>query len=153
MEHESLHLRWARTPKVVEGSDESLGWLVDHLDPLVRAQVRLRLGPRAKNEADVDDVAADVWTVTLTRVGDIRPRAGRFAPVSVAFLGTTAKNLCNAATSGNGVATPSPPNVQLSMAWTPRPMDNPRLILRGRVNHPSLILRNPAIGVARFMQA
>ena len=87
----SLHVR-----RAVGGSDESLGWLVDHLDPLLRAQVRLRLGPRARNEADVEDVVAEVWTVALTRVQDIRPRAGRFAPVFVAFLGTTASNVCNA---------------------------------------------------------
>lgn len=86
----SIHVR-----RAVDGECESLEWVVGHLDPLVRAQVRRRLGAGACNRADVDDLAADVWAVALRRIGDLQPRAGRWAPVLVAFLASTTTNVCN----------------------------------------------------------
>ena len=80
--------------RAVRGERDALGWLVGHLDPLLRAQVRMRLGVR--NHADVEDVVAEVWAIVLQRLDDLRPRDGRFAPTFIAFLSTTALNLCNA---------------------------------------------------------
>jgi RNA polymerase sigma factor (sigma-70 family) len=56
--------------------------------------VRLRLG-RASRPEDVEDLAAEVWTVALRRLPDLEPREGRHAPVLVRFLGTTALQLAN----------------------------------------------------------
>ena len=87
----SIHVR-----RAVGGDSESLGWLVQHLDPLLRAQVRMRLGSRSRNQADVDDVVAEVWAVVLRKLNDIEPRGDRWAPTFVSFLGATANRLCNA---------------------------------------------------------
>lgn len=81
--------------RALDGDGAALSWLVTHLDPLLRAQARLRLG-RSSGDPDVDDVVAETWTVALRRLGDIEPRGGRFAPSFVAFLSTTSANLCNA---------------------------------------------------------
>ena len=71
-------------------------WVVAHFHPLVQAQIRMRLGPRAsKNHHDVEDLAADVWLVALQRVRELKPRHERYTPVLVKFLATTAINRCN----------------------------------------------------------
>ena len=44
---------------------------------------------------DVEDIAADVWLVTLGSLANLRPRAGRLAPVLITFLGTTVLQKCN----------------------------------------------------------
>ncbi|MFO0981159.1 MAG: sigma-70 family RNA polymerase sigma factor [Planctomycetota bacterium] len=85
----SLHVE-----RAVRGDGSSTAWLVAHFQPFVQAQVRLRLGGRARRE-DVEDIASDVWVIALKRLGEIEARAGRFAPVLVRFLGTTALQSCN----------------------------------------------------------
>ncbi len=89
MDQTSLHAQ-----RAARGERDSLAWLVAHLQPLVAAQVRLRLGWRARTE-DVEDVCAEVWLVLVRRIGSLEPRDGRWAPVVARFLGTTALQLCN----------------------------------------------------------
>lgn len=86
----SIHVR-----RAVEGDRESLEWVTAHLSPLVEAQVRFRLGSLARNAADVEDLAAEVWTVALRKLPRLRPREGHYAPVLAKYLGTTASHLCN----------------------------------------------------------
>lgn len=85
----SVHVR-----RAIQGERESVEWLVSHFEAFVAAQVRLRLGRSALAE-DVEDLGAEVWTVTLRRLPELEPRDGRHAPVLVRFLGTTALQLCN----------------------------------------------------------
>jgi len=90
---EDLDATSLQVRRALDGDGAALSWLVTHLDPLLRAQVRLRLG-RSSGDPDVDDVVADTWTVALRRLGDIEPRGGRCAPSFVAFLSMTSANLC-----------------------------------------------------------
>jgi len=85
----SLHVQ-----RAVNGERESVAWVVARFQPLVEAQVRLRLGPYGSRQ-DVEDLVAELWLVVLRRIGELKPRDGRNAPVLVRFLGTTALQLCN----------------------------------------------------------
>jgi len=78
----------------IGGDAESVEWIVSHFQPLIEAQVRLRLRGLG-SEQDVEDIASEVWLVTLRRLRDLRPREGRHAPVLVKFLGTTALQVTN----------------------------------------------------------
>jgi len=80
--------------RAIRGDPAAAQWLVERFQPLVTAQVRIRLGTRATAH-DVEDVLQEVWMVVIRRIADLRPRAGRLAPVMVRFLGTTALNKCN----------------------------------------------------------
>jgi RNA polymerase sigma factor (sigma-70 family) len=80
--------------RAAQGERDSLAWLVAHFQPLVAAQVRMRLGARAQAQ-DVEDVCAEVWLVMLRRMSTLAPRDGRWAPVVARFLGTTALQTCN----------------------------------------------------------
>jgi RNA polymerase sigma factor (sigma-70 family) len=86
----SLHVREA-----IGGSRESLGWVVAHFDPLLEAQIRLRLRGTSAREVDVEDLRAETWVVTVEQIGRLEPREGRFAPVLARFLTTTALHLCS----------------------------------------------------------
>lgn len=81
--------------RAVEGDRGSLERVVAHLSPLVEAQVRFRLGSLARNQADVEDLVADVWAVVFQRLHELRPREGHYAPVLTKYLGTTASHHCN----------------------------------------------------------
>jgi RNA polymerase sigma factor (sigma-70 family) len=85
----SIHVQQA-----IAGDPQSIGWVIAHFQPLCKAQVRLRIGMHAGPE-DVDDLLSELWLVTLRRLPELRPREGRYAPVLVRFLGSTALNLCN----------------------------------------------------------
>lgn len=80
--------------RAIAGDQESAGWLITHFRGFVEAQVRLRLRGHGSHQ-DVEDVAADVWVVTLQRLADLVPRDGRHVPVLVRFLGTTVLGTCN----------------------------------------------------------
>ena len=88
-DHTSIHVQ-----RAVQGELESVAWIVAHFQPLVEAQVRLRLGRHSTPE-DVEDLVAELWLVVLRRLGELHPREGRYAPVLVRFLGTTGLQLCN----------------------------------------------------------
>ena len=85
----SIHVQHA-----IEGKQESAAWVISHFQPFVEAQVRVRLGSSGRQE-DVEDLANELWLVTLRRLPELQPREGRYAPVLVKFLGTTALQLCN----------------------------------------------------------
>jgi RNA polymerase sigma-70 factor (ECF subfamily) len=85
----SIHVQ-----RAIGGERESVAWVVAHFQPLVEAQVRLRLGPHGSPQ-DVEDLVAELWLVVLRRLGELEPRGGRYAPVLARFLGTTALQLCN----------------------------------------------------------
>src|SRR5688572_27414539 len=54
-----------RLRRAIDGDRESFGWVVAHFDPLVIAQVRLRLGAAAPTDDAIRDVVDEVWLVTL----------------------------------------------------------------------------------------
>jgi len=71
------------------GDEESLRWLVARFTPLLLAAAAYRLGPRLRGIYGPEDIVQDAWTVALPRLGDLVPRAGRYTPVLLKFLGTT----------------------------------------------------------------
>jgi RNA polymerase sigma factor (sigma-70 family) len=80
--------------RAIEGQRDSLEWIVRRFYAFVRAQVVLRLGDAAQ-EQDIEDVVADVWTIAMRNLRDLRPRHGRLSPVLVRYLGMTALRQCN----------------------------------------------------------
>lgn len=80
--------------RAVDGEGEAVAWIVSHFQPFVEAQVRLRLRGHGSVQ-DVEDLASEVWMVTLNHLGELRERAGRLAPVLVTYLGTTVLQCCN----------------------------------------------------------
>lgn len=84
-----------RVRGALSGNAADLEWIVTRFSPLVVAQISFRLGAVGSRRVDVDDVLAEVWLVTLSRLGDLRPRDGRFTPVLLAFLASTALNTVN----------------------------------------------------------
>ena len=88
-DHTSIHVQ-----RAIQGERESVAWVIAHFQPLVEAQVRLRLGPHGKSH-DVEDLVSELWLVVLRRLCDLVPRNQRYAPVLVRFLGTTTLQLCN----------------------------------------------------------
>lgn len=84
-----------RVRGALAGDSRDLEWIVTRFSPLVAAQISFRLGAVGSRRVDVDDVLAEVWLVTLSRLGDLRPRNGRFTPVLLAFLASTALNTVN----------------------------------------------------------
>lgn len=85
----ALHLA-----RAVEGDRDSLGWVVQRFTPFLEAQIRHRLRGFGC-AADVEDLAAEAWLVTLRRFSELTARDGEHAPVLLRFLGTTALQLCN----------------------------------------------------------
>ncbi len=82
----TLHVRRAR-----EGDRESLGWLVERLSPLVRVSVEYWLPRSMRRLYDPDDIVSDAWVATLPRLEGLSERGGRYTPVLVKFLTTTAR--------------------------------------------------------------
>ncbi len=80
--------------RAIAGDQASMGWLITHLRGLVEAQVRLRLRGHGAAQ-DIEDLAADVWVITLQQLPHVLPRDGRHAPALVRFLGTTVLGTCN----------------------------------------------------------
>jgi RNA polymerase sigma factor (sigma-70 family) len=80
--------------RAVGGEAEGIEWIVERFQPLVRAQVRIRLRGRGTSQ-DVEDLANDVWLVTLSNLSRLEAREGRMAPVLVRYLGTTVLRTCN----------------------------------------------------------
>lgn len=71
------------------GDATCLDWLVRHLTPWLLTAARYRLGRRLRAICDPEDVVADVWTVTLPRLGELAARDGRVTPVLLKFMSTT----------------------------------------------------------------
>jgi RNA polymerase sigma-70 factor (ECF subfamily) len=77
------------------GDEASLGWLVQHLSPLLYAQARWRLGGLLGHACDPDDLVQDAWLVALPHLHELQPRDGRATPVLLRFLSTTILNRIN----------------------------------------------------------
>jgi RNA polymerase sigma-70 factor (ECF subfamily) len=86
----SIHVRSA-----LGGNQEGLAWVVGHLQPFLEAHIRRRIGAATRDDHDVADLAEDTWVVTLQSLQQLEPQGGRYAPVLVKFLSSTATNLCN----------------------------------------------------------
>lgn len=72
----------------MQGDPLSLEWLVVHFTPLLRLQARVRMPDALRRTTEPDDVVQEVWAITLPRLGDLHPRAGRLTPVLLKFMGT-----------------------------------------------------------------
>ena len=73
-DHTSIHVQ-----RAIQGERESVAWA--HFQPLVEAQVRLRIG-RYGGDQDVEDLVAELWLVVLLAPGRApaarrTPRAGQ----------------------------------------------------------------------------
>jgi RNA polymerase sigma-70 factor (ECF subfamily) len=75
--------------RAVEGSQDSVAWLVERFSPLLLAQALHRLGPHLRRLYDPEDLVQEVWAVSLPRLAGLGPRDGRFTPVVLKFLSTT----------------------------------------------------------------
>jgi len=82
----SFHVRGAIT-----GDPDSLEWVVAHFDPLVEAQIRMRVKGKIANSGDIQDILSEVWLVALGKMAGLDPRDGRYTPVLMRFLATTAE--------------------------------------------------------------
>lgn len=80
----SLHIR-----RAIGGDDESVGWVVRHLSPLLQLAARSRLRGQLQLDCDADDLVQDVWIRALPQLRRIRPRAGRWTPPLIRYLNVT----------------------------------------------------------------
>jgi len=85
----SFHVREA-----IQGEEGSLEWVLAHFDPLVEAQIRMKVRGRLVNDGDIKDILSEVWLVTLNKLSGLDARDGRYTPVLVKFLSTTAERTC-----------------------------------------------------------
>jgi len=83
------------TRKAVSGDQDSLGWLVEHLTPLLLAQARYRLSRSLANLYDPEDLVNDVWQRAMPKLHTLRPRENRITPVLMKFLSTVLLNHYN----------------------------------------------------------
>lgn len=86
----SYHVRRAR-----DGEAASLEWVISRFSPLLRIQAEYRLTGPLRRLHDADDLVDEVWLVALERLGDLRPREGRWTPVLLKYLSSTLLNKIN----------------------------------------------------------
>lgn len=86
----TLHVRRARA-----GDLESLAWLAQRFQPLLRAQARYRLGGFGARALEPDDLVGEVWAVALPKLAALDTRDGRATPVVLRFLSTTLLQIAN----------------------------------------------------------
>lgn len=79
----------------VEGNVSSLDWVVARFQPLVEAHIRYRLGPGFASSGDIEDLAQDVWFITMQKLRGLESRDGHFGAVLSGFLSSTSTFLCN----------------------------------------------------------
>jgi RNA polymerase sigma factor (sigma-70 family) len=80
----SFHVRGA-----LHGDERSWSWIVSHLSPLLEMQASYRLPATVRRYCDPKDLVNDAWMIAFSRMGDLRPRNGRFTPVLLRFLSST----------------------------------------------------------------
>jgi len=85
----------ANVRRAFAGDGPSLGWLVEHLSPLLVAQARWRLGPALRRHYDPDDLVGDAWLAALPNLATLPARDGRCTPVLLRFLSTAIFNRVN----------------------------------------------------------
>lgn len=76
--------------RAVGGEPDDLAWVVERFTPLLLAQVAHRLGPELRRHCDPEDVVQEVWAIAVPRLAELSPRGGRYTPVVLKFLSTTA---------------------------------------------------------------
>ena len=75
--------------KAIGGDPESLNEVISWATPIILAHARYRLSRHFGTSCEAEDLVQQVWAVALPRLGDIRPRDGRYSPVLLKFLSTT----------------------------------------------------------------
>lgn len=79
----SLHVR-----RAADGNQESLGWIIRHLTPFLRAEARYRMGRPSINGMTEEDVVQCAWMPILGKLSELQPRDGRLTPVLMKALST-----------------------------------------------------------------
>lgn len=77
----TIHVR-----RAVGGDEESLGWIVERLSPLLLSQARYRLSRHLRGLYDPEDMVQEAWMTALGKLGDLVPRKDRITPVLIKFL-------------------------------------------------------------------
>lgn len=80
--------------RAVAHDPEAIAWLYRHVYPWVLHQARLRVKPRYGVEPE--DLAQEVWQITLGRLSEIKARNGRHTPPLMRFISTVLLNLVRA---------------------------------------------------------
>lgn len=75
-----------RVQGALSGSREDLEWLIERFTPLLLAQADYRLPRELRRVHEPEDVVSTTWSVVIPKLGDIRPRDGRWTPVLVRFM-------------------------------------------------------------------
>ena len=87
---------WHTTVQVrraLDGDQQSLAWLIEHLSPLLISQARYRLSKHLAGVYDPEDLVQDVWVTALTKLAAIKPRNNRLTPPLLKFLSQVMLNL------------------------------------------------------------
>ncbi|MBL8901471.1 MAG: sigma-70 family RNA polymerase sigma factor [Planctomycetes bacterium] len=83
------------TAQAVAGEADSLAWIIQRFQPILRAHAEDCLGQRLGRQLDPEDLVQETWAVTLPRLADLVPREGRLTPVLARFLSTVMVRLAN----------------------------------------------------------
>ena len=76
----------------IAGDDQSIGWLVGRLAPLLKSQAFYRLGPQLSRVVDPEDLVAEAWLATLPKLRGLEIRGDRATPVLLSYVGTVIRN-------------------------------------------------------------
>jgi RNA polymerase sigma-70 factor (ECF subfamily) len=85
------------TARAVEGQADSLAWIIERFQPVLRAHALDCLGQSLARQLDPDDLVQETWAITLPRLAQLTPRDGRLTPVLARFLSTVMVRLANRA--------------------------------------------------------
>jgi len=75
-----------RVRRAIEGDVESLGWIVEHISPLLLSQARYRLSKHLQGIYDPEDLVQDVWMTALPKLDVLESREHRMTPVLLKYL-------------------------------------------------------------------
>jgi RNA polymerase sigma factor (sigma-70 family) len=83
------------TARAVAGEADSLAWIIERFQPILRAHAADCLGQRLGRQLDPEDLVQETWAITLPRLAELEPRQGRLTPVLARFLATVMVRLAN----------------------------------------------------------
>src|SRR5688572_14174181 len=69
--------------RAISGDLDSLAWLIRRFSPVLLSQAQYRLGAALRRFYDPEDVVADVWSVVLRRVNDLRANTEAGTPTLI----------------------------------------------------------------------